>query len=576
MQRFQYPYLLGLILLVLPIIGLMIWHGKWKKSTINHFFKSSILERIIPNISPLNQKLKNGFLIATIVFLVIAIANPQIGTKQEKIKGQGIDIMILLDVSNSMLAQDIQPNRLERAKFFIGKLLDNLKNDRVGFVIFTGNAYLQVPITIDFTSIKMNLPMIDPTQIPSQGTNIGEAVDLAGKSLGLTDSKNKAIVIVTDGEDHDENANAAIETAKKNGIKVFAIGVGEEKGAPIPIGANGEVKKDENGQPILTAFNRKMLEELAKIGNGSFYHLGQQSDIVENVASELAKIEGKEFEEFDFSNYNSYFYWFAIFALIFLLIEFIIPDINFKVFLNKFAVLILIIGLNSNLFSQVESKEAKANKEKAKTYIRKGNSNFQNNKLQDAEVNFRKALNLNPKSNTAHYNLGNTLYQQQRYQEATEQYIASSEKNDDKISKAKSLHNLGNSYFKGNQLDKAITAYENALKLYPNDMDTKYNLALAKKKQDKKGGGQNNQQQQQQQPQDKKEDQKKDQQGKNPEEKEGEGENEKDQPQNKNKSMNKDEVQRMLEALKNQEQNTQNKVDAKKAKPDQKKNDKDW
>lgn len=576
MQRFQYPYLLGLILLILPLIGLMIWHGKWKKNTINHFFKSSILERIIPSISPLNQKLKNGFLIATIVFLVIAIANPQIGTKQEKIKGQGIDIMILLDVSNSMLAQDIQPNRLERAKFFIGKLLDNLKNDRVGFVIFAGNAYLQVPITIDFASIKMNLPMIDPTQIPTQGTNIGEAVDLAGKSLGLTDSKNKAIVIVTDGEDHDENANAAIETAKKNGIKVFAIGVGEEKGAPIPIGANGEVKKDENGQPILTAFNRKMLEELAKIGNGSFYHLGQQSDIVENVASELAKIEGKEFEEFDFSNYNSYFYWFAIFALIFLLIEFIIPDINFKVFLNKFAVLFIIIGLNSALLSQGESKEAKANKEKAKTYIRKGNSNFQNNKLQDAEVNFRKALNLNPKSNTAHYNLGNTLYQQQRYQEATEQYIASSEKNDDKISKAKSFHNLGNSYFKGNQLDKAITAYENALKLYPNDMDTKYNLALAKKKQDKKGGGQNNQQQQQQQPQDKKEDQKKDQQGKNPEEKEGEGENEKDQPQNKNKSMNKDEVQRMLEALKNQEQNTQNKVDAKKAKPDQKKNDKDW
>ncbi len=576
MQRFQYPYLLGLILLILPIIGLIIWHGNWKKRTINHFFKSSILERIIPNISPINSKLRNGFFIATIVLLVIAIANPQIGTKQEKIKGQGIDIMILLDVSNSMLAQDIQPNRLERAKFFIGKLLDNLKNDRVGFVIFAGNAYLQVPITIDFASIKMNLPIIDPAQIPSQGTNIGEAVELAGKSLGLTDSKNKAIVIVTDGEDHDDNANAAIETAKKNGIKVFAIGVGEEKGAPIPLGNSGEVKKDENGQPILTAFNRKMLEELAKIGNGSFYHLGQQSDIVDNVASELAKIEGKEFEEFDFSSYNSYFYWFAIIALILLLIEFIIPDIHFSKYMKNLSLFILIIGLNSTLYSQIETKEAKANKEKAKTFIRKGNSNLLNNKLQDAEVNYRKALNLNPKSNTAHYNLGNALYQQQRYQEATEQFLHSSEKNDDKLSKAKSFHNLGNSYFKGNQLDKAISAYENALKLNPNDMDTKYNLALAKKNQDKKGGGQNNQSQAQPQPQDKKSDQKKDQQGKKPEEKEGEGENEKEQPQNKNKSMNKDEVQRMLEALKNQEQNTQNKVEAKKAKPEHKKNDKDW
>jgi tetratricopeptide (TPR) repeat protein len=573
MQRFQYPYLLSLFLLILPVIGLMIWNYKWKEKTIAKFFKSPIADKIIPFVSKFNMKLRFGIFMAAIILLIIAIANPQIGTKQEKIKGQGIDIMILLDVSNSMLAQDIQPNRLERAKLFINKLLDNLKNDRVGFVIFAGNAYLQVPLTIDFASIKMSLPIINPTDIPSQGTNIGEAVDLAGKSLGLTDSKNKAIVIVTDGEDHDANANAAIEKAKKNGIKVFAIGVGEEKGAPIPMGE--DVKKDENGQPILTAFNRKMLEELATIGNGNFYHLGQQSDIVEDVASSLGKIEGKEFEEFDFSNYNSYFYWFALAALLLLMIEFIIPDIDVKKFIKNISILVFIIlGLNSPIIAQ-QSKTNQETKDKSKTLIRQGNSNFQNNKFQDAEYNYRKALIANPNSKTAMFNLGNALYQQQKFQEAADQYEASIAKNDDKVSKAKGYHNLGNSNFKGNQLDKAISAYENALKINPNDMDTKYNLALAKKQQDKKGGGKNQQQQQQ----DKKEEQdKKDKKDGKPQEGEGDKEQEKEQeqPQNNGKNMNKEDVQRLLEALKNQEQNTQNKVQQQKGKPEQKPQDKDW
>jgi tetratricopeptide (TPR) repeat protein/uncharacterized protein YegL len=574
MQRFQYPYLLGLLLLILPLVGLMIWNYRWKKNTIGKFFKSPIVEKIFPYISTFNLKLRFGVFIAAIILLVIAIANPQIGTKQEKIKGQGIDIMILLDVSNSMLAQDIQPNRLERSKLFINKLLDNLKNDRVGFVIFAGNAYLQVPLTIDFTAIKMSLPIIDPTDIPSQGTNIGEAVDLAGKSLGLTDSKNKAIVIVTDGEDHDANANSAIEKARKNGIKVFAIGVGEEKGAPIPMG--DDVKKDENGQPVLTAFNRKMLEELATIGNGNFYHLGQQSDIVEDVASSLSKIEGKEFEEFDFSNYNSFFYWFALFALLLLFIEFIIPDIDIKKFMKNLSIIIfLILGLNTSIYAQDSKKTDQEKKDKAKTLIRKGNSNFQNNKFQDAEYNYRKALIVNPKSKTAQFNLGNALYQQQKYQEAADQYEASINKNDDKVSRAKAYHNLGNSNFKANQLDKAIAAYENALKLNPNDMDTKYNLALAKKQQDKKGGGKNQPQPQQ----DKKEgDEKKDKKDGQPKEGEGEQEQEqeKEQPKNNGKNMNKDDVQRLLEALKNQEQNTQNKVQQQKGKPEQKKHEKDW
>jgi len=559
----------------------VLWAIKWRKKSIELSFKSAIKEYIIPNHSLFNEKLKSILMLVAFVFLIIAIANPQLsGAKQEKVKGQGIDIMILLDVSNSMLAQDIQPNRLERSKLFISKLLDNLKHDRVGLIVFAGNSYLQVPLTIDFSSIKMSLPIIDPADIPSQGTNIGEAVELAEQSLGLTDSKNKAIVVITDGEDHDQNADNAIAAAKKNGIKVFAIGVGEEKGAPIPMGS--DYKKDENGQVIMTAFNRKMLEQLATIGNGSFYHLGQQSDIVEDVANGLNQIEGKEFEDFDFSNYTSYFYWFAIIALLLIAVEFMMPNIKWKQFVKNISVIAFMMLLSGqSAFSQ--SKDAEGNKEKARTYIRRGNSNFQNKKYQDAELNYRKAISLNPNNNTAKYNLGNALYQQQKYQEAAEQYQSSVEKNDDKLAKARAYHNLGNSYFKNNQLENAIKAYENSLKLNPSDMDTKFNLALAKKQQDKQGGGKNNQQQQQQQQsqgQQKQDDKgkgddKKDGNGEKPKEKEGDG-NQQPEKKNDGKGMSKEQAQKLLEALKNQEQNTQNKVDAKKAKPEQKKNEKDW
>ena len=243
MQRFQHTYLLHLFWLLIPLAGLVIWYFRWQKKSESSTFNACILNHIIPYKNLIQERIKLGLFFFSLIILIIAISNPQIGVKGEKIKGQGLEIILLLDVSNSMLAEDIQPNRISRSKYFIAKFLDKLKHDRVGLILFAGSSYSQVPLTIDFTSIKMSLPIIDPTNFPSQGTNIGEAVDMAGKALGLTDSKSKAIVIITDGEDHDQEANAAIEAARKNGIKVFAVGVGEERGAPIPLG-NGEFKKD--------------------------------------------------------------------------------------------------------------------------------------------------------------------------------------------------------------------------------------------------------------------------------------------------------------------------------------------
>ena len=564
MQKFQYGYLLNLLWLIIPLTALVVYYLRWQLKTEKSVFKPNIANHILPHRNVLQDRIKLSLFFVSIVFLILAIANPQIGVKGEKIKGKGLDIMLLLDVSNSMLAEDIQPNRISRAKFFITKFLDQLKHDRVGLVLFAGSSYLQVPLTIDFTSIKMSMPIIDPSNFPSQGTNIGEAVTMAGKTLGLVESKSKAIVIITDGEDHDQEASAAIEIARKNGIKVFAIGVGEEKGAPIPVG-NGEYKKDENGNIVMTSFNRSVLENLASIGNGSFYHLGQQGDIVEDVVAELNKLEGKDFEDFDMSNFNSYFYWFALAALLLLFVEFMLPSLDYKQFFKNISSIGFIILFS--LSSTAQTKEIEAQNKKSRTLIRNGNSSYQNNNFDKAELNYRKALVLNPKNKSANFNLGNTLYSQQKFQESQEYYEKSIDKNDDKFLRARAYHNMGNACFKSNQLEQAILAYENALKLNPSDMETKYNLAMAKKQQKNKGGGKNDQKQ------DKKDDQKKSGGSGNPQEKPEEA---KSEPKPDNKSMSKEQAQRLLEALKNQEQNTQNKMEAKKTKPEPKKGEKDW
>ncbi len=570
MQRFQYGYLLNLLWLIIPLFAVVAYYMRWQLKTEKSVFKSNIVNHILPHRNALQDRTKLSLFFMSIVFLILAIANPQIGVKGEKIKGQGLDIMILLDVSNSMLAEDIQPNRISRSKFFITKFLDQLKHDRVGLVLFAGSSYLQVPLTIDFTSIKMSMPLIDPSNFPSQGTNIGDAVTMAGNTLGLTESKSKAIVIITDGEDHDQEASTAIETARKNGIKVFAIGVGEEKGAPIPVG-NGEYKKDENGNIVMTSFNRSVLENLASIGNGSFYHLGQQGDIVEDVVAELNKLEGKDFEDFDMSNFNSYFYWFALAALLLLFIEFMLPSLDYKQFFKNISSIGFIILFS--LSSTAQTKEIEAQNKKSRTLIRNGNSSYQNNNFDKAELNYRKALVLNPKNKSANFNLGNTLYSQQKFQESQEYYEKSIDKNDDKFLRARAYHNMGNACFKSNQLEQAILVYENALKLNPSDIDTKYNLAMAKKQQNNKGGGKNDQKQDKKDNQDKKDDQKKSGGNGNPQEKPEEA---KSEPKPDNKSMSKEQAQRLLEALKNQEQNTQNKMEAKKTKPEPKKGEKDW
>ncbi len=288
----------------------------------------SVINRLIPDFSKEKSILKFIFLIIAYVFLIIGLANPQIGSKLVKGERKGIDIMIALDVSNSMLAEDIQPNRLEKAKQAISKLIDKLKNDRIGIIVFAGKAYTQLPITSDYAAAKMFLSTIDPTIVPVQGTAISEAIRLATKSFN-DENHNKAIIIITDGEDHEGQAIEETKQAVDVGISVFTIGMGLPDGSPIPL-YNGNkrlgYKKDNNGNTVVTKLNESILQQIASEGNGIYVRANNTSAGLRTIFQKINKIEKKEYESRVFSDFESRFQYFIGISIILLIIELLIVE----------------------------------------------------------------------------------------------------------------------------------------------------------------------------------------------------------------------------------------------------------
>ena len=328
MLRLENSYFLyGLILIPLFII-LFFSLMRWKRKALKRFGTMSVINRLIPDFSKERTILKFIFLIIAYVFLIIGLANPQIGSKLVKGERKGIDIMIALDVSNSMLAEDIQPNRLEKAKQAISKLIDKLKNDRIGIIVFAGKAYTQLPITSDYAAAKMFLSTIDPTIVPVQGTAISEAIRLATKSFN-DENHNKAIIIITDGEDHEGQAIEETKQAVDVGISVFTIGMGLPDGSPIPL-YNGNkqlgYKKDKNGNTVVTKLNESILQQIASEGNGIYVRANNTSAGLRTIFQKINKIEKKEYENRIFSDFESRFQYFIGITIILLIIELLIVE----------------------------------------------------------------------------------------------------------------------------------------------------------------------------------------------------------------------------------------------------------
>ncbi len=315
--------------LALPLlIGFFIWAYQRKKSALQRFASLDLVHKLTPSAGLARQVTKWTIFCLFFMFLVLALVRPRFGLKMEMVERKGIDIMVALDISKSMLAEDITPNRVERAKHEIAKLIDMLKGDRIGLVIFAGESYVQCPLTLDYGAAKMFLDAVSPGWVQVQGTQIGDAIKQSIDAFKTKGNKHKVLIIITDGEDHQGSALEAAKAAAEEGTVIYTIGLGSESGVPIPISkGHGNIvyKKDNNGNLVLTKLNTQVLEQIAHEGKGKFFHAGTDLDL-SRILSEIAKLEKQDFGKQSINTYEEQYQLFLLIALLLLIVEFLLPE----------------------------------------------------------------------------------------------------------------------------------------------------------------------------------------------------------------------------------------------------------
>jgi Ca-activated chloride channel family protein len=314
-----YFYYLAIIPVIVVLFLLAFW---WKKRTQKKFTDNALLEKLAPNKSTFKAVLKLVFLVIGISFLVISLVNPKMGTKLKTVKREGVDVVFALDVSKSMLAEDIAPNRLEKAKQIISKIIDKLGSDRVGIIIYAGNSYPLLPITTDHAAAKMFLQNASPDMVSSQGTAINEALNLA-KTYYNNEQTNRFLIIISDGEDHQEETKQVAQNMSEEGVKVYTIGVGTEKGGPIPIKVSGSLVgyKKHKGETVVTRRKTEVLEDIANAAGGRYIDGNKTEKPVDFIENLIANAQKNEFETKQFSDYKDQFQWFIGIGIFFLLID---------------------------------------------------------------------------------------------------------------------------------------------------------------------------------------------------------------------------------------------------------------
>jgi len=324
MYRIEEPiyfYFLAIIPAMVVLFLLVLW---WKKSTQNKFSDLNLLQKIAPNSSTFKSSLKLAMLLLGITFLVISLTNPKMGTKLKTVKREGVDVVFALDVSKSMLAEDIAPNRLEKAKQIISKTIDKLGSDRVGIIIYAGNSYPLLPITTDHAAANMFLQNATPEMVSSQGTAINDALELAKTYYDNDEQTNRFLIIISDGEDHQEETKQVAQNLANEGVKIFTVGVGTEKGGPIPLRINGSMigyKKDRKGETIITKRTPEVLQGIADASNGRYIDGNVTKKPVKIISEIITNAEKNEFETKQFDDYKDQFQWFLGLGLFFLIID---------------------------------------------------------------------------------------------------------------------------------------------------------------------------------------------------------------------------------------------------------------
>lgn len=326
MIRFLYPYFFFLFIPI-AFLGLFSFFRILRlRKIIKQFGDSALVKDLMPDLSFKRKVVKDIIVVSSLVLMTIALARPQMGSKTEKVKKEGIEVIICMDISNSMLSDDVKPSRLERAKGIVSKLVDNLSNDKVGLILFAGDAFVQLPITSDFVSAKMFLSTATPDLIAAQGTAIGKAVNLAVRSFTSNEAVKKTIILITDGENHEDDALKAVKEAKDKGVLVNVIGVGTPQGGSIPLEGSQKYLLDENGQMVITKINEVMAQEIAQESGGVYILANDVSTTTRIIRKELDKIEKSELESTVYSAYDEKFHYFLIPALLLLIFDVIYLD----------------------------------------------------------------------------------------------------------------------------------------------------------------------------------------------------------------------------------------------------------
>ena len=335
MFRFAHPYFLYLLIVVPLLVAMFVYVTYQQKIRLREFGNPDLLKRLMPNASIIRPQLKFYMLMVVLVLMIVALARPQFGSKLQTAKKQGVEAMIVLDVSNSMMAQDIQPNRLERSKLILSKLIDDMVDDKIGLIVFAGDAFVQLPITTDNVSAKMFLSSINPNLVPRQGTAIGTAIDLAIQSFGPNESEaGRTIIVITDGENHEDDAVGAAKLAQEKGITVNVVGMGTPEGTPIPVGGTMSFRKDKDGNVVVTKLNETMCRQIAEAGSGIYVRADNSNTALKAVSGQIGEMQKGNLETKSYAEYDEKFYIFVWIALFLLVIEFYVFNRQNKA-LNK-------------------------------------------------------------------------------------------------------------------------------------------------------------------------------------------------------------------------------------------------
>ena len=550
MFRFEDPiYLYALVLI--PVLALIRFVTvRHQKKRLRKFGDPALVRELMPNVSRFRPLVKFWLLQAALALLIVMVARPQFGTKISHEKRNGIETIIALDISNSMLAEDVAPSRLDRSKMMVENLVDNFTNDKIGLIVFAGDAFVQLPITSDYVSAKMFLSSINPSMITTQGTDIARAIQIASHSFTPQEDVGKAIIVITDGEDHEGGAMEAAQEAKSRGMRVYVLGVGSPKGAPIPTG-NGDYMKDNMGQTVMTGLNEEMCRQIAQAGGGAYIHVENNSRAQDQLDAELDKLSKKEISSTIYSDYDEQFQAVGIIVLLLLVIEVCLLEIKNPLLRrislfnkNKGQALLLVLCVLGSLSAMAQSD---------RQLIRQGNRQFRAGNYAEAETDYRKSAEKNVRNPQAAYNLGNALLAQHKDSVAVNQFTTAAKLETNPIRRAQAYHNMGVICQEKKMFSEAIELYKEALRNNPADDETRYNLELCKRQLKKQG---------QQNKDDKNKKDEKDKQKEQEEQKKKEQQQQKQQQQQQQQQqqMSKENAEQLLNAAMQEEKATQERM----------------